>query len=63
MTSRYTRQIFDDEVRSFATETRKKTRKTVERIGWAIMVSNDQTWLEVSILNHEGRLLTRNVAI
>ena len=63
MVSKYSRQNFDEEVRSFATETRKKTRKPVERIGWRLAVSQEQTWLEVSILNHEGIVLTRNVAI
>ena len=64
MSTLYSRQDFDEEVRRFATETRKKTRHKVERIGWKLHISNDNhPCLQVSILNDEGIVLTRNVAI
>jgi len=62
-TSRYTRQDFDEEVCRFATETRKKTRKKVEKIGWNLMISHELTWLVVSILMPDGQVLTQNVLI
>ena len=61
--TRYTRQDFEEEVKSFARDVRKKTRKPVEKIGWALMINKELTWLVVSVLNHEGHELKRNVAI
>ena len=63
MTIKYSRQDFDNEVESFATDIRKKTHKPVSTVGWRLGISHEHTWLEVSVLNHDGVVLTRNVAI
>jgi hypothetical protein len=64
----YSRVDFDEDVRLFATETRKKTRKPVQKIGWKLhLITKDGSFccpcLVVSVLDHEGIVHYQNVAI